>query len=194
MSLNTNPPTDSALDDLTNTTAAMSLNSKDPAGLSPAIDSGVEMDQLTAKTANVSLDDAAPAEGAPSTKSKSKKKKKKKSKAKKTGGVKIAAINEHFDREYGTDYTKLDMWQLLCVDVGIEPAPSSITQCKKALKSSLVNIYDFLSEERPVKQFQSYSQFVKYTRDGRLYPLDKAKEDSFAKMFLRSIPFYGYRH
>ncbi|PVH91418.1 hypothetical protein DM02DRAFT_664021, partial [Periconia macrospinosa] len=32
------------------------------------------------------------------------------------GGVRISAINTYFDSCYGTDFTKLEIWQRLCVD------------------------------------------------------------------------------
>lgn len=39
-----------------------------------------------------------------------------------------------FDSEYGTNYNRLESWQNLCTEVGIERL-SSITQCKKVRKS-----------------------------------------------------------
>lgn len=41
------------------------------------------------------------------------------------------AITAEIDAIYGTDTTKLEKWQELCRDVKIEPAPLSITKCKK---------------------------------------------------------------
>jgi hypothetical protein len=38
-----------------------------------------------------------------------------------------------FAAYYGTDGTKLQGWQALCEEVGIVPAPLSITQCKKVI-------------------------------------------------------------
>lgn len=40
-------------------------------------------------------------------------------------------IDAFFDNRYGTDFTKLEKWQMLCVDVGVEPVPPSKTKCRK---------------------------------------------------------------
>ena len=40
-----------------------------------------------------------------------------------------AEFDHHFQVSAGAD--KLQTWQLLCVEVEIDPAPPSITQCKK---------------------------------------------------------------
>lgn len=44
-----------------------------------------------------------------------------------------AEFEHHFQTLAGAD--KLQTWQLLCVEVEINPAPPSITQCKKASHS-----------------------------------------------------------
>ena len=41
------------------------------------------------------------------------------------------AIKNDIISNYGFNLTILDEWQKLCSDVGIEPTPRSITQCKK---------------------------------------------------------------
>lgn len=43
---------------------------------------------------------------------------------------KSRCIAEEFHHQFGRDDNKLNGWQTLCRDVGIEP-PKSITQCKK---------------------------------------------------------------
>lgn len=42
-------------------------------------------------------------------------------------------VRMEFDREYGTNYTRLESWQNLCAELGIERLPS-ITRCKKVRK------------------------------------------------------------
>jgi hypothetical protein len=41
------------------------------------------------------------------------------------------AISDDILGNYGVDLTNLEQWQRLCQDVGIEPTPRSIKQCKK---------------------------------------------------------------
>lgn len=49
---------------------------------------------------------------------------------------KAEAIEAEFGRLYGTSYDKLESWQDLCREVGIDPVPQSITQCKKVCSST----------------------------------------------------------
>jgi hypothetical protein len=41
------------------------------------------------------------------------------------------AIDDDIISTYGVDLTKLEEWQKLCSDVGMDPVPRTITQCKK---------------------------------------------------------------
>lgn len=43
-------------------------------------------------------------------------------------------VEMEFDREYGTNYTRLESWQNLCTEIGLERL-SSIKQCKKVRES-----------------------------------------------------------
>jgi hypothetical protein len=53
-----------------------------------------------------------------------------------------ADFDHHFQVVAGAD--KLQTWQLLCIEVGVSPAPPSITQCKK------VCLYVETMRERPM--------------------------------------------
>ena len=44
---------------------------------------------------------------------------------------KAECFEAEFEHHYGTGTHKLQTWQDLCREVGIEPIPPSITQCKK---------------------------------------------------------------
>ncbi|PVI04567.1 hypothetical protein DM02DRAFT_624851 [Periconia macrospinosa] len=166
----------SAVDELTAATTALSLDSRNSGQAVSSENSNV--DKLTATTTALSLD--------PKTK-KSKKRGKKKMKSQGGVGINaIDAINAYFDNTYGTDVGKLEVWQQICIDVGLE-APATITKCKKALKGVLVNIHDFLEDSRPVPRFRSYNAFCAYTKAGRTYPLHKAKQDGFIKIFLKTV-------
>jgi hypothetical protein len=43
----------------------------------------------------------------------------------------VKALTAEIAHHYGTNMNKLDRWQQLCEDVGIDVIPTSITQCKK---------------------------------------------------------------
>ncbi|KAJ4365991.1 hypothetical protein N0V95_000368 [Ascochyta clinopodiicola] len=106
------------------------------------------------------------------------------------------AIAAEMDAAYGTDITKLEKWQELCRDVGIEPVPQSITQCRKALSKVWVNLVNLIDHRRnrniQLIVFPSYKQFCKYTiGDGKahdhIFPKELAKKEGFIKALLRNL-------
>jgi len=40
-------------------------------------------------------------------------------------------LTQEFEKCYGQDGTKLASWQALCIDLRVEPVPTSITKCRK---------------------------------------------------------------
>jgi hypothetical protein len=44
-------------------------------------------------------------------------------------------------------------------------------------------------ERFPIIVFPNYNKFRKYTLSGRIYPLNRAKQDTFIKALLRPIHF-----
>ncbi|KAF7901024.1 hypothetical protein EAF00_003245 [Botryotinia globosa] len=95
--------------------------------------------------------------------------------------------------DYFGNETELANWQRLCVDVGLEEMPTSITKCRKALGKVWVNIFDFLdakAEGKPVKRYSSERKLATYTLNtGKIYPKSKAKEGGPARVLLAHI--YG---
>ncbi|CCD46283.1 hypothetical protein ACHAPC_004507 [Botrytis cinerea] len=93
--------------------------------------------------------------------------------------------------DYFGNETQLANWQRLCVDVGMEEIPTSITKCRKALGKVWVNIYDFLdakAEGKPVKKYSSERELAKYTmKSGKIYPKIKAKEGGPVRALLAHI-------
>jgi hypothetical protein len=58
------------------------------------------------------------------------------------------------------------------------------------LDDVLVNIYDLLDSQRngsAVTPFDSFDKFREYTFNGRMYPLEEAKEDTFLPIFLKEL-------
>ncbi|QSZ33798.1 hypothetical protein DSL72_005370 [Monilinia vaccinii-corymbosi] len=96
--------------------------------------------------------------------------------------------------DYFGNETQLANWQRLCVDVGMEEVPNSITQCRKALGKVWVNIFDFLdakAEGKPVKRYESEQKLAKYTmKSGKIYPKKQAKQGGPARVLLAHI----FRH
>ncbi|EEA26182.1 hypothetical protein TMatcc_005571 [Talaromyces marneffei ATCC 18224] len=99
-------------------------------------------------------------------------------------------VRMEFDKAYGTNHTRLESWQNLCIEVGIGHL-SSITQCKKALSKINVNIVDSMecrwSGNKP-RLFPSLNSLRNYTKEHDLYfPRDAAKKEGFVKILLKPI-------
>ncbi|KAJ5372866.1 hypothetical protein N7517_004872 [Penicillium concentricum] len=97
-----------------------------------------------------------------------------------------------FDTHFGTDATKLESWQALCVEVKVQSPTESISQCrKKALAKVHVNLVDLVDSRRTgkkVKRFPSHRALTEYTIDTRkIFPKAAAKKDGFLKALLRVI-------
>ncbi|KAJ5519883.1 hypothetical protein N7463_000336 [Penicillium fimorum] len=99
-----------------------------------------------------------------------------------------------FDAHFGTDATKLENWQALCVEVKVQSPTESITQCrksKKALAKVHVNLVDLVDSRRTgkkLKRFPGPNALGDYTiRTGKIFPKSAAKKDGFLKALLRVI-------
>ncbi|EFY94683.1 hypothetical protein X797_010620 [Metarhizium robertsii] len=101
------------------------------------------------------------------------------------------ALVEQFGSIYGTDENKLEALQRLCEKLGIDPIPTSITACKKAIKRIHVNIVDFVDSERtgePVYKFGSVGKLAKYTwENGKVFPKKEAKRSNLLRFLLRCL-------
>ncbi|KAF1841967.1 uncharacterized protein K460DRAFT_345378 [Cucurbitaria berberidis CBS 394.84] len=103
----------------------------------------------------------------------------------------IEALTQESAFHYGTCMEKLDRWQDLCKEVGIEKVPTSITQCKKALKSIFVNLFNLIDHRRnpevQIVHFKSYGAFSRNIRNGNQFPRECAKQDGFIKVLLKKL-------
>ncbi|KAI6854546.1 hypothetical protein KC338_g8677 [Hortaea werneckii] len=114
---------------------------------------------------------------------------KKKSKAQRN-----AAAVQHFNMNYGVDETKLQGWQRLCEDVGIPPQ-DSVTQCKKALKTTFVNIHHLVDAKkrgehpRRFPSREALRNHIKQTNSW--FPKKVAKENGFLKALLIEVWGFG---
>ncbi|KAL6711227.1 hypothetical protein ACN47E_005758 [Coniothyrium glycines] len=101
------------------------------------------------------------------------------------------ALTAEIRYHYGTCLTKLDRWQELCEETGIENIPTSITKCKKALQNVFVNLFNLIDHRRnpnvKIIRFQSYGDFCRHVRAGNKFPRNCAKEDGFINALLKRI-------
>ncbi|KAL6711225.1 hypothetical protein ACN47E_005756 [Coniothyrium glycines] len=91
------------------------------------------------------------------------------------------------------DVGRLERWQDLCREVGVENVPGSIGKCKAALRASnvlinLVNLIDhrMMGDAVPLVRFTSYKAWREYTK-GNMYPRKAAKEEGFIRALLRKL-------
>ncbi|KAE9968564.1 hypothetical protein EG328_007497 [Venturia inaequalis] len=100
-----------------------------------------------------------------------------------------------FRRFYGRS-TSLAGWKALSKDLGVEPAPASIDECKEELTKLFVNIWDFVDWKREAEagredfdgHFATLDALRTYTKDtGKFYPKDEAKQDGYLWVLLRLI-------
>ncbi|KAF2633689.1 hypothetical protein BU25DRAFT_381337 [Macroventuria anomochaeta] len=101
------------------------------------------------------------------------------------------ALTAEIKYHYGAHMSRLDRWQELCEEVGIEKIPTSITQCQKVLKPVFVNLFNLVDHRRnpdlKVLRFQSYGEFNNFTRKGHEFPRNCAKQEGFIKVLLKKM-------
>ncbi|KZM27874.1 uncharacterized protein EKO05_0004896 [Ascochyta rabiei] len=101
------------------------------------------------------------------------------------------ALTAEIEYHYGASMSRLDRWQELCEEVGIEKIPTSITQCQKVLKPVFVNLFNLIDHRRnpdlKVLRFQSYGEFSKFTKKGHEFPRSCAKQEGFIRALLKKI-------
>ncbi|KAK7686006.1 hypothetical protein QCA50_010817 [Cerrena zonata] len=91
------------------------------------------------------------------------------------------ALVTEFNQQFGVDEGKLAAWHALCNEVGINPLPPSVTQCRKALSRVHVNLVDFVEARRrgrkgDFKVYKTVHQLRQYTHDTeKFFPLWSAK-------------------
>ncbi|KAK4193331.1 hypothetical protein QBC35DRAFT_102937 [Podospora australis] len=90
-------------------------------------------------------------------------------------------VAAEFDTYFGSA-SKLENWQRLCADIGLEGDFGSLTKCRRALRKVFVNIHDLLdaiSANPPQKPyiFPSHRKLVIYTLwTRRIFPKAEAKD------------------
>lgn len=88
-------------------------------------------------------------------------------------------------KELNQNFNQLEHLQDLCQKLfPDQPTPTSITQCNKLLKTKYINIWDIVDGK--YKYFDKYADFQKYTRNGRIFKKELAKNLHF-KVFLRVL-------
>lgn len=106
--------------------------------------------------------------------------------------------DEDDDSQHGVSIGKaaqLAQWQNLCHELGVDPVPHSITQCKKELKTVYVNIIDLMEARHrnstegdctvTVRRFPSARALAKYTRyEDKIFSKGAAKRQGALRALL----------
>ncbi|KAL4242398.1 hypothetical protein ABKN59_011938 [Abortiporus biennis] len=107
-----------------------------------------------------------------------------------------ALVNE-FNDIFGTNPSDYATWQKLFEILKIEPVPSSVTACKKAIKTIHVNLVDVVNAARnptgvPTPRiFPTVKALRKYSHKNRkIFPKHKAKSGGILKFMLRVLGSY----
>jgi hypothetical protein len=121
------------------------------------------------------------------------------------------AIAGELEVFYGTNAEKLEKWQELCRDVGIEPGTSNkkckevcrhagvlscLLTCVQALSKVHVNLVNLINHRRnrnvPLRIFPNYHAFRTWTlkKRCRIFPKKAAKEEGFIKALLRDLQLH----
>ncbi|KAK7681975.1 hypothetical protein QCA50_014938 [Cerrena zonata] len=78
--------------------------------------------------------------------------------------------------------SRLEDWQAICKELQIDPVPTTITQCRKALKRRHVNLVDLIDarcrgDKGDVQVFETYKELRDYTRkEHKIFSRKKAKK------------------
>ncbi|KAL3419064.1 hypothetical protein PVAG01_09285 [Phlyctema vagabunda] len=92
---------------------------------------------------------------------------------------------------YFGDEGKLENWQRLCRDPGLHGEFTSLTRCRKALRTVCVNIWDLLDAIQAgtaVPRFPNKHALAQYTiEEERFYPKKQAKKQGPVKDLLKHI-------
>ncbi|KAF8848917.1 hypothetical protein BDZ45DRAFT_698001 [Acephala macrosclerotiorum] len=102
-------------------------------------------------------------------------------------------LNTQLSQYFGNP-NKLKNWQRLCYYLGLKGGFNSITQCKTALKSVRVNIFDLRDQIRGGKKarlFKTKGELAKYTRKNKkAYRRTQAKREGLVRALLRVISWW----
>ncbi|OAL49509.1 hypothetical protein IQ07DRAFT_644667 [Pyrenochaeta sp. DS3sAY3a] len=104
---------------------------------------------------------------------------------------KIKALTAEISFHFSQEAEILVSLQDLCEEHGVGNDPTSITQCKKALKSVFVNIYDIIDHRRcpdyEIVYFHSYNAYRRSLVRSARFPLKCAKQTNSIKVFLKRL-------
>ncbi|KAM6503640.1 hypothetical protein JOM56_000583 [Amanita muscaria] len=101
------------------------------------------------------------------------------------------AMGKQFSTFYGSRVDDINAWQALCVALNVNPVPQTIHECIAVIKSTHVNLVDFIDTRitgNPVQKFATQEELRTYTKEThKIFPRRSAEESGVLKYLLRKI-------
>ncbi|KAH7909591.1 hypothetical protein BJ138DRAFT_1010527, partial [Hygrophoropsis aurantiaca] len=105
------------------------------------------------------------------------------------------ALVVQFNHVYGTDEHSLSAWRNLCEVIGVVPIPEGLAACRKAVRSSHVNIVDLVDAKgtgNTVTRFLSEEELSEYTQmNSKYFPKGSACAGGLLKYLLHFFAQYS---
>ncbi|KAI0263439.1 hypothetical protein BC834DRAFT_827594 [Gloeopeniophorella convolvens] len=106
------------------------------------------------------------------------------------------AMKDDFKTLYGSDEKDIRNWKKLCHVLRIEPAPETLSACRKAVVKKYVNLVDLVqAPTRPVHLFPTEKELSDYTkRTKKFFPREEARDGGVLRALRRQIHNPGESH
>ncbi|KAF7978614.1 hypothetical protein HWV62_45356 [Athelia sp. TMB] len=102
----------------------------------------------------------------------------------------LQCYSQEFEALYGSA-SHLEGWARLCAEVGETEIPVSITQAKKMLRGTCVNLVDLMecrATQKTVAVHESKKALRVYSRKTKkIFPREEAKQNGFLKVLLTEM-------
>ncbi|PPR03688.1 hypothetical protein CVT24_007409 [Panaeolus cyanescens] len=101
------------------------------------------------------------------------------------------ALTKQFNEVYGTNLDDYSAWYTLLSRIGINPIPSTVSECKKIIKQTHVNLLDLTQATDPnstVETFSTQSELRTYSiRTRKFFPREEIHSGDILKYLLRKF-------
>ncbi|KAH8998353.1 hypothetical protein EDB86DRAFT_2912760 [Lactarius hatsudake] len=100
-----------------------------------------------------------------------------------------SAMKKEFDKLYGSDETDINNWLKLCFVLRIDPAPSTLRNCRNAVLRKHVNLVDLVhGSKKEVQIFKTEKELSEYTiATEKYFPKEDAQDGGVLRALRRQI-------
>ncbi|KAH9980913.1 hypothetical protein BGW80DRAFT_1247759 [Lactifluus volemus] len=99
------------------------------------------------------------------------------------------AMKMEFDDLYGSDENDIENWHKLCHVLRIDPAPTTVQECRAAVLKKHVNLVDLVEgSKKEVRIFKTEQELSIYTRQtAKFFPKENAVDGGVLRALRRHI-------